>query len=689
LSLGFDHNSNAEAYAHAALDRECELVASTGHGRNDQINVSAFSLGQLVAGGLLDRSDVERRVYTAAEASGYVGKDGPAATRATIASGISKGMREPRAAPVTSNSAPIQVRRPAPILKGVALPDWTPPGEDGKPTFFAIGVTEPKVLTGEIRRHTYRRDGEVIRVKVKIAEGGFRDFYRVRRPADGANGWQARKPEGYAPMPYLGPVDAFNPFDPEMVGETVFWPEGEKDVDTLQRAGLCAFTFGGASDLPDCADLLRDRDVVVLGDNDEPGEKCVGRKVELIRLAAARVRTVRFRDLAEHGDVSDWLAAGGAVEALVERAEDIPALWEVPAGGGAPKFVLEPLRAIRPVLKGSWLVKGLLPSHGLAVVYGPPSCGKSFVTLDVALHVAAGLSYGNRLTKQVGVVYIAAEGGSGFRKRVWAAKRHLKINDDLPFALVTTAPNLGLVEGDAAALIDCIVNQSTALGFVPGLIIVDTLARSIAGADENSSKDIGIFVANAERIGVATHSLVIAVHHSGKDVERGMRGSSALHGAADAEWEVGSDDAGKRVRVAKMKEGEDNLSWRFRLRKVEVGADEDGDPVTSLIVEVLEEAQHFATSKRNDRAALKGQKAEFMKGVRMALDDFGEMPPTSNKIPPRVKCVSRKNLMRLAESLGFLEGKTENVKRAVLSRLISTLCGDGHLGQWGDWIWTP
>ncbi len=285
--------------------------------------------------GLLDRGEVERRLFDAARASGYVGKDGPLAARSTIKSGLDHGLREPRTAPTNghaaTSSAPVDLplaatpRRPAPVLRGVALPDWTPPDAEGKPTFYGIGVAEPKTLDGEVRRHVYRRDGEQIRVKVKLAAGGFRDFYRVRRPEDGAVGWQARKPEGYVPMPYLGPHDAFDPFDAEMLGETLFWPEGEKDVDTLQRAGLVAFTFGGASDVPDCGALLAGRDLVILGDNDAPGERCVARKADLALATASRVRVVRFPELTIGGDVTDWLAAGNAPEGIEARAEAPPA----------------------------------------------------------------------------------------------------------------------------------------------------------------------------------------------------------------------------------------------------------------------------------------------------------------------------------------------------------------------------
>ena len=337
MSLGFDQDGRAEAYARAALDRECELAATTGHGRNDQLNRSAFSLGQLVGAGLLDRHEVERRLFDAAQASGYVGKDGAPTARSTIKSGLDHGLREPRTAPanghataghshhasLTTVQSPVQ--RPAPVLRGVALPDWTPPDETGKPSFYGAGVIEPKTLDGETRRHTYRRDGEPIRVKVKLAAGGFRDFYRVRKPSDGTIGWQARKPEGYVPMPYVGPLEAFDPFDAEMAGETLFWPEGEKDVDTLQRAGLVAFTFGGASDVPDCAALIVGRDLVIVGDNDAPGERCVARKAELARGAASRIRVVRFPELPVGGDVSDWLAAGNPAETIEARAETPPA----------------------------------------------------------------------------------------------------------------------------------------------------------------------------------------------------------------------------------------------------------------------------------------------------------------------------------------------------------------------------
>ncbi len=36
----------------------------------------------------------------------------------------------------------------------------------------------------------------------------------------------------------------------------------------------------------------------------------------------------------------------------------------------------------------SWLVRGLMVESGVSVVYGPPKSSKTFLVLDLALHVA-------------------------------------------------------------------------------------------------------------------------------------------------------------------------------------------------------------------------------------------------------------------------------------------------------------
>jgi hypothetical protein len=82
-------------YADAALNAEVEKVRAARVGqRNDILNTAAFNLGQLVGSGLLDRAEVEMALRAAA--SSLIADDGADTVEATIASGITSGMAQPR-----------------------------------------------------------------------------------------------------------------------------------------------------------------------------------------------------------------------------------------------------------------------------------------------------------------------------------------------------------------------------------------------------------------------------------------------------------------------------------------------------------------------------------------------------------------------------------------------------------------
>ena len=244
-----------------------------------------------------------------------------------------------------------------------------------------------------------------------------------------------------------------------------------------------------------------------------------------------------------------------------------------------------PWANIEPDLEDEDLIEGLVPSSGLIVVYGPPGCGKSFFVSHLVLHIAAGLRYAGRDTKKARVIYIAAEGQKGFKRRVKAAREALglKTTADVWFSLITVTPNLGTSDGDVGFLIEAIKLEG---GPPPGLIVVDTLSRSLCGADENG-EGMAAFVENC---GVLSEHLngvpVMPVHHTGWTEGR-TRGWSGLHGAADAEFSIVSKDGVRQVSIGKMKDGEDNLSWTFKLNQVEIGRSKKDKAVTSCVVELL------------------------------------------------------------------------------------------------------
>lgn len=85
-------------YVEAAIDGECGAVAGTlaGAGRNQRLYTAAIRLGELVGAGLLPQQLAEDELTTAADRCGLLGEDGAHAVRGTIASGLRKGIAQPR-----------------------------------------------------------------------------------------------------------------------------------------------------------------------------------------------------------------------------------------------------------------------------------------------------------------------------------------------------------------------------------------------------------------------------------------------------------------------------------------------------------------------------------------------------------------------------------------------------------------
>lgn len=215
-----------------------------------------------------------------------------------------------------------------------AFPSRTPPDKEGKPKFIVAGDEGPKPRSSEKRRHAYRKGGVPVRFKIINQGGGGLNAYRVE-DTDGSTGWQFKKPEGYADIPYI--VADTDPLAAK-INQTIFWCEGEKDVETVARLGGLAFTFGGCGDgLPSgCEQCVVGRNVVTLADNDETGRKHAEEKAALAAPVATSVKVIHFRELEDKQDVSDWAAVeGNTLEALMARVEAAE-MWK-PSQAVAPR----------------------------------------------------------------------------------------------------------------------------------------------------------------------------------------------------------------------------------------------------------------------------------------------------------------------------------------------------------------
>jgi hypothetical protein len=228
-----------------------------------------------------------------------------------------------------------------------------------------------------------------------------------------------------------------------------------------------------------------------------------------------------------------------------------------------------------------WRVEGLLPQQGLVMIFGASGAGKSFFALDLVMAIERGGLYGNNNRKVTPgrVVYILAEGAGGFRKRLRAYRIHHGLAADSPApGLVTVAPNL-MSDADSGELQAAILEAGGA-----DVIVIDTLHASAAGADENSAKDMGTVLGHCRNLQAATGGLVILIHHSGKDEERGARGSSSLRAAMDTEIEVSGGSGGEFsvAHVTKQRDGDTEGTVFFKLVSVTLPGDK---PTTSAAVQ--------------------------------------------------------------------------------------------------------
>jgi hypothetical protein len=225
----------------------------------------------------------------------------------------------------------------------------------------------------------------------------------------------------------------------------------------------------------------------------------------------------------------------------------------------------------------NWRVKGVIPESGIGAIYGPSASGKTFLAMDMVLTIARGEPWFCLRTKPCPVVYVCLEGDAGLPNRV---KAYLTQNDVDGKVLFLTQPVNFLSDKDAPDLAKAIV----AAGAENGIVVFDTLNRAAPGMDENSSGDMGRVIAMAKGLQNAVGGLVLFVHHSGKDSTKGMRGHSSLFAAMDAVIEVCRNGDQREWKNEKVKDGKDGSAHPFKLEVIELGIDEDGDPITSCVI---------------------------------------------------------------------------------------------------------
>jgi putative DNA primase/helicase len=225
------------------------------------------------------------------------------------------------------------------------------------------------------------------------------------------------------------------------------------------------------------------------------------------------------------------------------------------------------------------------------MLYGESGSFKSFLALDMALCLAFGIpgQWGAPPVKN-DVLFFAGEGPVATAKKRWPAWmewQSIEFRNDHRFFISSEVP----LYTDTAAWENVKLDLAE-LKAKPSLIIIDTMTRLITGLDENSAKDASMVTKFMEQLARYYECFVLAIHHTGKDQNKGARGSSAFYANMDTVISTKLKQGGTELRVKKQKDADvSEESSNFAVK--EIGA--------SIVLERTAELADLNPKKQTSR----------------------------------------------------------------------------------------
>lgn len=340
------------------------------------------------------------------------------------------------------------------------------------------------------------------------------------------------------------------------------------------------------------------------------------------------------------------------------------------------RFRLLTAAELHTLPRQTWVVHGVLPATGTAAIYGASGSGKSFLLISIVRCLAedGGHWFGHKVKGGSRIVVVVLEGEAGFRSRIEADEKAAgrPFPESVrfvfqPFNLTDRSDVLAM-----AAAIDAAGGGD--------VVMIDTLNRAAPGADENTSRDMGLIIEATKELQGLTGGLVLLVHHAGKDAGKGLRGHSSLHGALDAAIEVARSEGRREWTLAKAKDGADGEVHPFRLEPVDLGEDEEGEPITSCVV-VPVEAQD--APQRSRPRLPKGGNQRIVYDALAPLfresQQFGKAgaPAVRPCIPLDAAIAHARDRLTVSS-----DRRTERTRQAITGLITS-----GVMGCNEDWLW--
>lgn len=308
----------------------------------------------------------------------------------------------------------------------------------------------------------------------------------------------------------------------------------------------------------------------------------------------------------------------------------------------------------------AYVIDGILVENSVAALVAPSYTGKSYIAVDMACSVSAGHPYHGRTISKGGVFCVIGESRSGWRRRVasWCKDKGIEPSrGTMPLHFSRYGLNFrdpATLEAIKAELRACCDIKCCDIK----LIIIDTLARSFGGGNENAAQDMGQFIQACDDIMHEFGATVLIVHHTGKDGSAGARGSSAFYAALDTSMEVKKVHNDIQLVCNKQKEGPEFDPLQFCFVELSVAPE---PPVLALVQ---------TASANNFRLG---------KNEQLAMETFKEA--TNGMSPPcRLHLHKWRDTFRNRHT-----GDTDKKKDDAFSRARRYLVSKGFLSVEGDY----
>ncbi len=456
--------------------------------------------------------------------------------------------------------------------------------------------------------------------------------------------------------------------------------EGEKACDAAQRitgASITCMTWPGGSKAVAKADwsALVGRRVAIWPDADEPGRQAAEKISELLTASgAASVEIVNPPRNAPKGwDLADAEADGWSQEQIFAH---IAANKEMSDKHQFGFFSLDDLMAEPAPI--DWVIHEYLEAEALAVLFGESGVCKSFLAIDWSMCIATGTPWNDQEIKTPGpVFYIAGEGRRGIQRRVRAWM--LEHGDARgPFFLSKQTPQF-LEPHSADQVREAVMELVTQHGH-PRLIVIDTLSRCFGPGDENSTKDMAAFVSAMDALKDSIRCTILIVHHSGLSDKERSRGSGALKGALDFEFQIKkSSDKTVTLIPKKLKDHDEPEPMSFRPEVVPLGwfDPETNEEMTSIVLRKTNQV------KKTTKALGGSTKIAFEALIKLV----NKKRSKCNVIDLENTRIPLEEWRAQAYSDGISASDAKHAKRMAFTRAVSTLLERGKIGVMDDYYW--